>query len=87
MISLYLIGQEIETLPDFLGIWEEIHNPNFNYGKLTIIKSRGGLNSYKIRVKGWVEKNEVGIRKIKHKNSNLKVSCYNFANMNHYGSI
>lgn len=24
---------------EFLGIWEEIHNPNFNYGKFAIIKS------------------------------------------------
>ena len=23
---------------EFLGIWEEIHNPNFNYGEFTIIK-------------------------------------------------
>ena len=24
---------------EFLGIWEEIHNPNFNYGGFAIIKS------------------------------------------------
>ena len=24
---------------EFLGIWEEIHNPNFNYGEFAIIKS------------------------------------------------
>lgn len=23
---------------EFLGIWEEIHNPNFNYGEFAIIK-------------------------------------------------
>ena len=36
---------------EFLGIWEEIHNPNFNYGEFAIIKSQAGLNSYKISVK------------------------------------
>ena len=41
---------------EFLGIWEELHNPNFNYGKFAIIKSKAGLNSYKISVKEWVEK-------------------------------
>ena len=41
---------------EFLGIWEEIHNPNFNYGKLVIIKIQAGLNSYKISVKEWIEK-------------------------------
>ena len=47
---------------EFLGIWEEIHNPNFNYGEFAIIKSQAGLNSYKLSVKEWVEKtNAIGI--------------------------
>ena len=25
---------------EFLGIWEELHNPNFNYGEFAIIKSQ-----------------------------------------------
>ena len=47
---------------EFLGIWEELHNSNFNYGEFAIIKSQAGLNSYKISVKEWVEKtNAIGI--------------------------
>jgi len=47
---------------EFLGIWEELHNPNFNYGEFAIIKSQAGLNNYKISVKEWVEKtNAIGI--------------------------
>ena len=47
---------------EFLGIWEEIHNPNFNYGEFAIIKSHAGLNNYKISVKEWSEKtNAIGI--------------------------
>jgi len=47
---------------EFLGIWEEIHNLNFNYGEFAIIKSQAGLNSYKISVKEWTEKtNAIGI--------------------------
>ena len=47
---------------EFLGILEEIHNPNFNYGEFAIIKSQAGLNSYKISVKEWTEKtNAIGI--------------------------
>ena len=34
---------------EYLGIWERIHNPDFNYGKFTTIKSQAGLNSYKIK--------------------------------------
>jgi hypothetical protein len=36
---------------EFLGIWERINNPDFNYGEFAIIKSQAGLNSYKISVK------------------------------------
>ena len=47
---------------EFLGIWEELHNPTFNYGEFAIIKSQAGLNSYKISVKEWVSKtNSIGI--------------------------
>ena len=47
---------------EFLGIWEELHNSNFNYGEFAIIKSQAGLNGYKISVKEWVEKtNAIGI--------------------------
>jgi hypothetical protein len=48
---------------EYLGIWERIHNPDFNYGEFAIIKSQAGLNSYKISVKEWVEKtNAIGLR-------------------------
>lgn len=48
---------------EFLGIWESINNPNFNYGEFTIIKSQAGLNSYKISVKEWVAKtNAIGLK-------------------------
>jgi len=41
---------------EYLGVWEKIHNPNFNYGEFATITSQAGLNSYKISVKEWVEK-------------------------------
>ena len=48
---------------EFLGIWESINNPNFNYGEFAIIKSQAGLNNYNISVKDWVEKtNAIGIK-------------------------
>ena len=47
---------------EFLGIWESVHNPDFNYGEFAIIKSQAGLNSYKISVKEWVAKtNAIGL--------------------------
>lgn len=48
---------------EFLGIWECIYNPSFNYGEFATIKSSAGLNSYKISVKEWVEKtNSIGLK-------------------------
>lgn len=47
---------------EFISIWEQIHNPNFNYGESAIIKSKVGLNSFKISVKEWVERtNAIGL--------------------------
>ncbi len=48
---------------EFLGIWERVHNPDFNDGEFAIIRSQAGLNSYKISVKEWVARTHaVGLR-------------------------
>src|ERR1017187_3707111 len=48
---------------EFLGIWESVFNPGFNYGEFAIIKSQVGLNNYKISVKDWQEKtNAIGLK-------------------------
>jgi len=48
---------------EFLGIWESVYNPDFNYGEFATIRSYAGLNSYKISVKEWVEKtNAIGLQ-------------------------
>lgn len=41
---------------EYLGIWERVHNPDFNYGEFAAIRNKSGLNSYKISVKEWVAK-------------------------------
>ena len=47
---------------EFLGIWETVYNPEFNYGEFAVIKSQAGLNSYKLSVKEWVQKtNAIGL--------------------------
>jgi hypothetical protein len=48
---------------EYLGIWESVYNPNFNYGGFAIIKSQAGLNSYKLSVREWMEKtNAIGLK-------------------------
>lgn len=47
---------------EFLGIWEQVHNPDFNYGGFAAIKSHAGLNNYKLSVKEWVaQTNAIGL--------------------------
>lgn len=40
---------------EFLGIWEKINNPNFNWGEFALIRNQAGLNSFKISVKEFVD--------------------------------
>ena len=48
---------------EFLGVWESINNPVFNYGEFAIIKSKAGLNNYKLSVKEWISKtNAIGLK-------------------------
>ena len=39
---------------EYLGVWERVYNPLFNYGEFAFIKSQSGLNSFKISVKEFV---------------------------------
>ncbi|WP_201289310.1 KilA-N domain-containing protein [Pelistega ratti] len=48
---------------EYIGIWEEINNPNFNYGEFAIIKNQSGLNRFKISVKEFVaQTNAIGLQ-------------------------
>ena len=38
---------------EFLGIWETVNNPDFNYGEFAIIKNHAGLNNFKLSVKQY----------------------------------
>lgn len=41
---------------EYLGIWEQVYNPVFNYGEFAAIKNQSGLNRFKISVKEYVER-------------------------------
>ena len=46
----------------FVGLWESIHNPDFNYIEFEAIKNEAGLNSFVLTPKRWVETtNAIGI--------------------------
>ena len=47
---------------EFMGLWEQLHNPNFNVTEFRNIKNNSGSNGYVLSGKQWIEKtNAIGI--------------------------
>jgi hypothetical protein len=40
---------------EFLGLWERIHNPNFNYLEFEVIDREAGRNAFVLTPKHWIE--------------------------------
>ena len=51
----------IKNTAEFLGIWESVHNPDFNYGGFATIKSQAGLNAHPFNANG-VPSSSPGLR-------------------------
>jgi len=48
---------------EFMGVWETIQNPHFNYGEFALIKANAGLNNFKVSVKELAKKTGIiGLR-------------------------
>ena len=46
----------------FLGLWERMHNPQFNYLEFEVIEQEAGVNSFVLTPKRWIEQNNaIGI--------------------------
>ena len=41
---------------EFIGTWESVYNPEFNFNEFSQITNKSGLNSFKISVKEFVER-------------------------------
>lgn len=41
---------------EYIGTWESVYNPDFNYPEFAQITNRSGLNNFKISVKEFVER-------------------------------
>jgi hypothetical protein len=48
---------------EFLGIWEQMHNPGFKGGEFETFKKEAGLNSFHLTPKKWIEATQaIGIQ-------------------------
>ena len=41
---------------EFIGVWERVYNPEFNYGEFATIRNQSGLNSFKIGVQEFTQR-------------------------------
>ena len=39
---------------EFLGVWEELHNPNFNRVQFEAVKNEAGLNRFVMTPTKWI---------------------------------
>lgn len=60
-ILIYSWMRNRNTL-EFIGIWEQIHNPDFKGGEFETFKTQAGLNSFHLTPRKWIEAtNSIGI--------------------------
>lgn len=52
VIANWLRGRDVI---EFLGVWEQIHNPNFNSLEFEGIRTQAGANAFTLSPKRWVE--------------------------------
>ena len=52
----------LKSTIEYIGEWEALYNPNFNYTEFGTIRNAAGSNNFVLSVKTWVERtNAVGI--------------------------
>jgi hypothetical protein len=52
----------LKSTIEYIGEWEALYNPNFNYTDFGTIKNAAGSNNFVLSVKNWIEAtNAIGI--------------------------
>src|SRR5690554_7868339 len=51
----------LKSTIEYMGEWESLYNPNFNYTEFGIIKNEAGTNSFVLSTKNWLSENALGI--------------------------
>ena len=53
----------LKSTIEYIGEWELLYNPDFNYTEFGIIKNEAGSNNFVLSTKNWIEKtNAIGIK-------------------------
>ena len=52
----------LKSTIEYIGEWESLNNPSFNYTEFGTIRNAAGRNNFVLSVKTWIEKtNAIGI--------------------------
>ena len=52
----------LKSTIEYIGEWELLYNPNFNYTEFGTIRNAAGSNNFVLSVKTWIERtNAIGI--------------------------
>lgn len=52
----------LKSTIEYIGEWEALYNPDFNYTEFGTIRSAAGSNNFVLSVKTWIERtNAIGI--------------------------
>lgn len=55
-------GMRNRNTVEFLAVWEELHNPDFNRVQFEAVRSEAGLNRFVMTPTKWIEQtNAIGI--------------------------
>lgn len=53
----------LKSTIEYIGEWEALYNPNFNYTEFGTIKNAAGSNNFVLSVKNWIEStNAIGLK-------------------------
>ena len=47
----------LKSTIEYIGEWEALYNPGFNYTEFGTIRNAAGSNNFVLSVKQWIEKN------------------------------
>ncbi|MDQ5930815.1 MAG: hypothetical protein QG594_2604 [Bacteroidota bacterium] len=72
-----LIGKWIsnKNTLEYLGVWEKIKNPDFNYPEFGVIGQEAGTNRFMMSVGQWIERTKCLNGSIKKSAGSAKSAC------------
>jgi hypothetical protein len=63
---------------EFIGLWEQLHNPDFNSIEFDGFKNESGSNSFSLTPKRWITATKFKLNKSQERGKNVSRNQYYF---------